>query len=365
MKVAHVESGRHLYGGARQVAYLIDGLNALGVESVLLCRPASAIGQHVADCRVLELPMHGDLDFGLIGRLRRAIRQEKPDVLHVHSRSGADYFGGVAAHRESCPAVLTRRVDRPEPRLLAAAKYRRYDAIAAISRAVRAHLVDAVGDRAPRVECIPSAVDATRFAPNLLRRQSARHAWGLGNDEFVIGAVGQLIARKGYDVLLEAMPIILSRFDNLRLMIFGQGPLRQDLQRRICRLGLESRVRLLGYEPDMEKQLPGLDLFVHSARAEGLGLAVLEALSTGLPVIARRVGGLPDLIADGLNGVLIEDAPDALAAAVIGLIQDDDRRERLGARARACVLERFTIRTMSEGYLRVYESLSMALRDDR
>lgn len=114
-------------------------------------------------------------------------------------------YSGAAARREACPAVLTRRVDRPVPRWLAVRKYRRYDAIAAISTAIGAQLIDASGLSRAQIDHIPSAVDPRRFSPNAAQRRSARAALGIGPDEFLIGAVGQLIARKGHDTLLDAM----------------------------------------------------------------------------------------------------------------------------------------------------------------
>src|SRR5262245_26029849 len=104
MRVAHIESGRHAYGGVAQVRYLVDGLNAARVDNVLICARGGALAGCHAEAEVLPLPMHGDFDFGLVGRLRRTLRELKPDVVHVHSRRGADFFGGRACWNETLPA---------------------------------------------------------------------------------------------------------------------------------------------------------------------------------------------------------------------------------------------------------------------
>ena len=119
MKVLHVEAGKHLYGGALQVVFLLRGLKARGVDSVLACPIGSAIAQEAAPhARVVEMTMKGDADLGLVGRLRRLIREIKPDVVHLHSRRGSDLWGAIAARLEGVPVVLSRRVDNPESRLV-------------------------------------------------------------------------------------------------------------------------------------------------------------------------------------------------------------------------------------------------------
>src|SRR5262245_43605826 len=126
MRILHLEAGRHLYGGAAQVRYLIDGLAGAGVENVLVCPEGSEIAAAPSSARVVPLPLRGDLDVGMLPRLAPVIRTAQPDVVHVHSRRGADVFGGIAARLAAVPAVLTRRVDSDEPAWLARLKYQPY-----------------------------------------------------------------------------------------------------------------------------------------------------------------------------------------------------------------------------------------------
>lgn len=357
----HVESGRHFYGGAQQVAYLIRGLAELGADNVLVCRPGSEIAARTRANEVVELPMRGDFDIATIARLRRALRGVGPDLVHVHSRGGADWFGGIAAVREGVPAILTRRVDSPEPRLWARSKYGRYAALVAISDPVRTQLARDAGVAVSQVSRISSAVDSCRYRPDAAARGRVRTALGITNDVFVIGAVGQLIDRKGHDVLLAALPRVLARDPAARLLIAGQGPLERRLERRIAALGLEHSARLLGHREDIADLLAGLDLFVQPSRSEGLGVAVLEALSTELPVVASRVGGLCDLIADRENGALVTpERDDELAKRIIELIGRGDERRRLGRRGRESVRAACSIDLMSRGYAGIYEAILQA-----
>jgi glycosyltransferase involved in cell wall biosynthesis len=310
VKVMHLESGRHLYGGARQVEHLLAGLVSHAVESVLVCRPGAALARRSA-AAVIELPMHGELDWLTVRRVRRLLRSERPDVLHVHSRGGADVFGGLAARAERIPALVTRRVDRREPRAWARPKFDRFAAIAAISSPIRTWLVDGLGLPAARVVHIASAVDPACFAERARARAALARRFDLASGARVIGTVGQLIPRKGHDVLLAAAAAILAAEPRARFLIFGRGPLEAKLRAAIARGGLADRVRLVGHDPELAGHLAGFDLLLHPARAEGLGLAVLEAMSCGVPVVASRVGGLVDLVDDGTTGMLVARCPTA------------------------------------------------------
>src|SRR5436190_5386222 len=136
MRIAHVEAGRHLYGGAAQVNYLLEGLTARGVENLLLCPKESELGAASPAGLVRPLPVRGDLDAMMLPRLAAELKRLKPDLVHVHSRRGADLYGGLAAALAGVPAVLTRRVDAPEHAVLAWLKYRPYRAIVALSHAI-------------------------------------------------------------------------------------------------------------------------------------------------------------------------------------------------------------------------------------
>src|SRR5688572_10812093 len=133
MRIAHIEAGRHLYGGAAQVRLLVGALARTGHDNVLICARGSALARESHDARVVALPMHGELDVALLPRLARELKRLQPELVHVHSRRGADLYGGPAAALAGIPAVLTRRVDAAEPAVLARWKYRPYRAVVALS----------------------------------------------------------------------------------------------------------------------------------------------------------------------------------------------------------------------------------------
>ena len=164
MKVLHVEAGMHLYGGARQVLYLLEGLAGRGVQNLLVVPKGSELAARVdsATAAVHEIRMAGDLDLGLIFRLKRIIEQEQPDLVHLHSRRGADLLGGLAARLSAVPALLTRRVDNPEPGLVVNLKYRLFRQVITISEGIRQVLLKQ-GVPAEKVVCVRSAVAADLY----------------------------------------------------------------------------------------------------------------------------------------------------------------------------------------------------------
>lgn len=361
MRIMHVEAGRHLYGGARQVCYLVEGLAAEGFESILVCARGSEIAGAVRNATVVELPMGGDLDVFWAGPLRKLIKAHAPDVVHVHSRRGADLVGGRCARRAEVPAVLTRRVDNREPAWWARLKYRPYSAVAAISSAVESELVDHVGLDRGRVVRVASAVDTGRYRPESAARDRLAEAFGIPSASIVVGVVAQLIPRKGHALLLDCMPEVIARHPEVRVLLFGRGPLERSLRGQIAARSLGNRVQLTGFSDDLPELLPGLDLLVHPAVREGLGVAVLEAMSASVAVVASDAGGIPDIVEHEHSGLLFA-AGDSreLCDAILRMLGDEALRLRLSRAGRERVKFRFSVQRMSRRYVEVYNRVVSA-----
>lgn len=357
MKVMHVEGGRHYYGGARQVIYLLEGLQRRGVENVLVCPPDARVAAPAsAFARVLPTRLSGDLDLGFVARLVARIRAEAPDLVHLHSRRGADVWGGVAARMAGVPCVLSRRVDNRERAWVAALKYRLFHRVIAISDGIRDVLLDE-GVSPQRLRCVRSALDARPWLEPV-DRAAFLGEFGLEDDAVVVGVVAQLIRRKGHRHLFDALKILHPTRPRLRVLVFGQGPLRDALGARAARDGLEAIVRFVGFRDDLPRWMGGLDVLAHPADREGLGIALLQAQAAGVPVVASRAGGMPEAVHDGVTGFLVAPGDVAALAEALGRLVDDPQlRARMGAAARARVLERFSVDAMVEGNLAVYREL--------
>jgi glycosyltransferase involved in cell wall biosynthesis len=357
-KVLHIETGQHLYGGALQVLYLLGGLQGAGWRNVLACTKGSDVAREARDVveRVCELPMGGDLDATLVARLVAIIKEERPALVHLHSRRGADLWGGIAARLSRVPVILTRRVDNPEPGWWVALKYRLFHRVVTISNGIRDVMISE-GLPADKLTCIHSAVDTERYRPggdlNWFRREFA-----LPEEIRTVGMVAQLIQRKGHRHLFAAVREICKVRPETRFLIFGKGSLEDELKARCVQRGIEGQVQFTGFRRDLERILPCFDAIVHPADMEGLGVSLLQAAACGVPVAATAAGGIPDIVRDGENGYLVPIAdPAAIAERLIRLLSDEGLASRMGRAGREIAKREFSIEAMISGNIRVYRSL--------
>ncbi len=358
MKVVHLEAGTHLYGGALQVLLLLEGLARRGVECLLVAPEGSALEEEARSrgLPVRSLPMAGELDLPFLLRFRRLLLTERPDLVHLHSRRGADTLGALAARWAGVPAVLSRRVDNPEAAWAVGTKYRLYDAVITISEAIGRVLVKQ-GVPAGMIHCVPSAIDPDPFSLPC-DRAAFRVLFGLPPDAHVVGMAAQFIPRKGHDVLLRAVPLVLERHPGTRFLLFGRGPLLEEVDRRVREGGMEGSVLLPGFRQDLPGLLPCLDVLAHPATLEGLGVILLQAAAAGVPIVASAVGGIPEAVGHGENGLLVPPGdPRALAEALSTLLSDPEGARAMGGRGRERVRTRFSPDGMVEGNLEVYRAV--------
>jgi glycosyltransferase involved in cell wall biosynthesis len=365
MKIIHVETGMNLYGGALQVLYLLKGLSKLDeVKSLLVCPPGSAIGKASAKdvAGLYPIPMKGDLDFFFTPRLVGLINREKPDIIHLHSRRGADVLGGLAGRLSGKKCLLTRRVDNPEPRLWAALKYRLYDHVITISQGIQEILIEE-GVPAGKITCVRSAIDINRYSTPYdlawFRRQFA-----LEDNILICAMVAQFIERKGHRYLLEAIPLILRDQPRARFFFFGKGPMEKELRSISLDLGIEDKVIFAGFRDDLDRIMGCFDLLIHPALMEGLGVSLLQAAAAGVPIVGTRVGGIPEIVRDTVNGYLIPPSDvQSIADAVVKTLADRDLAMQLGENGREIVSRDFSIESMVRGNLEVYREMMDKIRD--
>lgn len=358
VKILHVETGRHFLGGPQQVIYLINALRERGHDAILVCPPDSGIDTVAREneIRVHNLFCAGDLDLPFAYRLSQFLKEQQPDLVHCHSRRGADILGGLAATLADIPAVVSRRVDNTEMRLVAALRYRPFRKVIAISEAIAEVLRDR-GVEDDRLEVIRSAVDVEAFASSG-DCEAVRKEFGFAEDRFVVAAAGQLIPRKGHQHLLQAVADLKDRYPQLRLVIFGEGYLNNQLRAQAASLGLGDVVAFAGFRDDLDEFVGCFDLFAHPALAEGLGVAALKAAAARVPVVGFAAGGMVEAVADGQTGLLVapEDS-DALGDAISRLIEDNDLRMQFGEAGRQRMQNEFSIATMADRHVALYESL--------
>jgi glycosyltransferase involved in cell wall biosynthesis len=229
--------------------------------------------------------------------------------------------------------------------------------IYAVSAALREHMLRE-GFPARRVGVIHNGIDPGPL-PREFDRRRARKALGARGDELLIGTAARLDRVKDLPTLIAAFAALREEQPNARLVIAGEGSERARLEGEIANRGLSGAVSLLGHRDDVRALLPGLDLYVNSSISEGISVTILEAMAAALPVVATRVGGTPEVVADGSNGLLVPArSPRHLALVLRGLARHPAARQALGRAARRTVERDFHIDTMIDRYTNIYSELA-------
>ena len=358
MKIVHVETGRSFYGGPQQVTWLIRGLDERGVDSVLVCPPDSRISAVARQegISVSNIPCGGDADFAFAWRLARFLRQEKGDLLHCHSRRGADFPGGWAATIARKRAVLTRRVDSFESPSASAIRYAPFQRVVAISDNVEAVLQKS-RVREGKLRKIRSAVDVDALTLNADRSILERE-FDIGPNAFAIAVVAQLIKRKGHRFLLDVLPGLLAEHPGIKAVFFGEGSGEAQLKALASKLGLSGAVRFAGFRDDLDEYLSAFDLLVHPAEQEALGVAMLKASAVGLPVIAFDIPGSNEAVDHTRTGILVPPGDFSELQKAIGvLVEDPAIGTELGTAGRQRMRDDFSVASMVERYLELYEEV--------
>jgi glycosyltransferase involved in cell wall biosynthesis len=224
----------------------------------------------------------------------------------------------------------------------------------AIERILRAD-----GIPASRIVTVHEGIDADRIAH--IEPASVHEALWLPTQAPVVGNVAALVTHKGHRHLIDAAAILLRDVPDARVVILGDGELRATLEHQVKQLHLEKHVLLPGFREDVLALLKGFDIFVMSSETEGLGTSILDAMACGKPVVGTNTGGIPEVIEDGVTGLLVEPRhPEALAEAITILLRDDGLRTRMGAAGLARVREHFTVDRMIEATIAVYEQVLSA-----
>jgi len=359
MQILHVLAERGFSGGEVQLRYLLDYLRERGHDSRLVLQPGARFADTAREfgVSVEEVRMRNGMDLRACVRIREAVRRSGADLVHF-ACSRSHKLGALAMLGLDLPRVVTRRMDYPLrfrvwSRWLYASAV---DAAVVISRGVQAEL-ERVGVPRRQIKLIYEGVDPRHFEGVAAGRAVARRALGLPSDSVVISCAASLTRRKGQVHLLRAFAALAERFPAAHLLLAGQGPEKVALERCREQLGLARRVVIPG-QISVEDALAVADLGCMPSLREGLSVFCLEAASTGLPMVASRVGGLPESVADGETGLLAEPGNEAdLAAALARLLGDAELRVAMGRAARARVRRQFDARQMAATTESFYQEL--------
>lgn len=351
MRVAHLDTGRTWRGGQGQVLLLMRELRRVGVEQCLWAPEGPLLERAAAeDLRTVRWDSRGELDLPAILRARRSLAEFAPDLAHLHS-AHAHALGVPAARLAGVEGVVvSRRVDfRVRGHVFSRLKYALpVDRYFCISHGVM-DVMRASGVPDSRLAFVPSGIDLAAVRREAAEPTHDLRAWlGLPADAEIVGTVASLAPHKNHALLLEAAPQLLAANPRAHLVWLGEGECRADLERRRRELGLESRVHLAGFHPQARALMTQFTVFCLSSHLEGLCTSLLDAQALGVPIVATAVGGVPEVVDDGVTGRLVRTLePRPLAAALIEALAEPALRQGWAARARVSV-EAFSIARTAE-----------------
>ena len=383
MKVLRVIARLNVGGPALHVAYLTAGLADHGYDTTLV---AGTVGRgeesmaFIADAKGVRIEVIDELarsisplrDARAVWKLAQLIRRERPTILHTHTaKAGA--VGRVAAllaGRARPPIVVHtfhghvlrgyfNRVAtfgfRTLERLLAYATTR----LIAVSPEVRDDLVRLHVAPASKFAVIRLGIELDqRVGGDAAGRTETRRVLGLAGDPFVVGWVGRMTAVKRTDLVVEVLRELVGRGVDARLLLVGDGPDRDHLERYAHELGVIKRCLFLGYQEEVARFYDAIDVLLLPSVNEGTPVSVIEALAAERPAVATRVGGTPDVIRDGVDGFLVDSAdPGELAERLAELARDPGRRAEMGAAGRSRVLERYAVDRLVDDVDALYREL--------
>ncbi|MFO7695412.1 MAG: glycosyltransferase [Vicinamibacterales bacterium] len=353
----HIDTARTWRGGQNQVLLTVVGLRARGHRTALVAHPEGELARRASEGHdLIRLAPAHEVDFASAFRLARVVREFAPDLIHAHDPHAvamASMALSTIADRRRPPLVIARRVDFHLKRnAFSRWKYKQVDAAICSSHAIRKMVVeDGIPDAWAFTVHEGVQVDRIQAMPTA---DVCKELW-LPPGSPTVGNIGALVAHKGQRYLVDAAPAVVRALPDTHFLIFGEGELRPALTRQIKHLGLEHRVSLAGFRPDILSLLKGLDLVVMSSITEGLGTSILDAMAAAKAVVGTAAGGIPEAVDDGVTGLVVPPHnAGALADAILTLLKDEPLRRRMGEAGLARVRERFNVDRMVDETLAVY-----------
>src|SRR6202163_2086548 len=359
----HIDTARTWRGGQNQVLLTVNGLRSIGDRAALVAHPDGELRRRAAEgLDLIPIAPRTEMDLSAAWRLSRVIRRLGPDIIHAHDGHGL----AMAALALPMGAASIKRAGGRAPALVAARrvdfhlrgnsfsrwKHRQVDCFIAASEAIRRMLI-ADGVPAERTITVHEGIDVDHVlaAPPV----NVHEAFWLPRHAPVVGSVAALVPHKGQRHLVDAARVVVREVPDARFVILGEGELREQLERQVRDHHLEKHVFLPGFRTDVLGCIKGFDVFAMSSVTEGLGTSLLDAMACSKPIVATSVGGIPEVVVDGENGLLVAPRNHAtMADAIVRLLTDEGLRGRMGEAGFARVRERFTVERMVSETAAVY-----------
>jgi sugar transferase (PEP-CTERM/EpsH1 system associated) len=351
-------------GGAESVLInLAQGLDRDRYRS-LVCLLSEGWLKRELDRRRIEtlvIPQPRSLDVPWLLRVRQLLRERGIHVMHSHEFA-TNVYASFLSRLTGIPTIATthgKNYYAGKWRRRAAYRFAaRNSVMVAVSEDLKRFMAERVGIPPGRIRVVHNGIDLRRYAGGGADR-ALRAQLGIGPQQRVIGTVGNLFSVKGQTYLLQACKTVAGAFPDLVLLVAGEGEQLGPLEREAAALGVSGNVRFLGFRDDVPALLQAMEVFVLPSLSEGLPLSVLEALALERPVVATNVGGMPEIVQDGVTGYLVPPAdPGALADRILRLLRDARSAAQMGRAGRKRVEAGFGLEQMIGEYQSLYDAVA-------
>ena len=370
-RVIHLVEDLKIGGAERVIADIVESLDRKKFEASVWCvtrggKIAEALSDKGVEVRILGISNYRN-PLNIL-KLTRLLRKAEPDIVHTHG-----YFASVisrlAAKKAGIPVIIAHvhstYWDYHKRHVLIERKLSRFtDKIICCSRAVESFVRDFEKIEGDKTIVIYNGADEERFFPSQ-DAQSIRAEFGMDKKDPVVGTVSSLTPHKGHHDLLRAASLVLEEIPSVKYLLVGDGPLRERLEEQAKKANIHSSVIFTGEREDIPEVLSLMDVFVlPSSSREGLGLAIIEAMAAGKPVVATEIGGIPEVVKDGETGLLVAPGnPEALARATLRLLRDPNAARVMGEQGRIRFEEKFTKNRMVREIEDLYTDLINPTQD--
>lgn len=364
--IMHVIYGFSMGGAENRLANLINGIDQDTFISSICCIKKSGIivtRLKRKDIKIFELHRKGK-DYLLCLKLASLFRKEKVDIIHTHGWSG---FDGVIGAKLACVPVIIHSEQGKDIEDIYNIKKRRIlgrklisylvNQLVTVSEEIKESLAKTAKIPQEKILTIHTGVDIQRFNIKIDKIKKKEEV-GIGGKVIVIGTVGRLDPIKSYDTLLYCAKEVLNEFPDLRFLFVGNGPMRRNLEELTIKLGIREKVTFIGERLDIPELLNIMDIFVLPSLSEGLSNTILEAMASGLPIIATRVGGNPEMVVDGETGFLVSPKDyQSLSKVIIQLLKNPSLCKKIGLTAQERAKNHFPLSKMIISYEELYKKL--------
>ena len=350
-------------GAERVVANLAKGLDRQIFNPIIFC--LNKPGDYAAELekesiKVIALDKRPKLDLQIIGKLVKVMKDNKIDIVHAHLWT-SNFWGRVAAKIANVPIIICteHNVDSWKSlfhHAIDSFLSRFTDKIIAVSNKVKEFYVGK-GIPSKKIEVIYNGVQTNGSQGHKDTRSHVKQEFGIKDEEKVLAVIGRLVEQKGHKYLLEALSQLNGKYD-FKLLVVGNGPLTESLKSQVTSLKLDDKVIFTGFRRDINRLFEAIDVLVMPSLREGLPLIALEAMISGVPIVATKVGGTPEVVEDGISGVLVSQKnPAELANGLRKILDDKELAEKYVENGKNRVKDLFSIDIMIKKHEILYEEL--------